>query len=653
MGDKGQVEQTIPLEPKWTTGDYRVVIQGVLLDYNGREQRAVQSISIGKKTKDCNLELSLLNRFVKAGSKFEVRVNPLDENKQPTPATATIVAVRLEPAPAAMYGGYGYGYYGQYGYPNYYNQGLWNSRLRSSILRSAAGRPRLQWQLSLPGNNDTVRRKTVNAVTVTDNVATLQLNEPGPYKLVCFAELPDGRKLQNEIGCIVREPESMPGLILKLDRDELQTGDILRGSIHSRFRDARALLTIRDSSGIRFWKTIDLENGMYQLQQRLPAGLRYGCHVDVQYLDDERLQMAGRFIRVEPLDRMVKVDVKHQELYRPGDDVTLNLSVNRNEPVDLVVSVYDQSLLGIAADRSKDVRNFYLADERVRDSVTQEKLRRMLAGVTVRELIERAEKLLKDDPELAKSPPENQLRQIISYYRSSRILYAHGLHLLFELAGIDAQPDIAMINNYGWSWYLRFNKQQEETAPMTLLDAILRGQSDTNKWKLNLRFAGETLTYFCYHESHRRQLMQSGQLPGGMIFRGGYGQMSARGDARFSVTANSFFSHGVSGNSAISGQSFLSHMPTAGEPTELISADDPGVSVRRDFSDSAFWNATVRTDNNGQAKVKFKLPDSLTNWRVVVTAISSKMHVGQVSKSFRDLQAGHGLADVAARLHRR
>ena len=76
---------------------------------------------------------------------------------------------------------------------------------------------------------------------------------------------------------------------------------------------------------------------------------------------------------------------------------------------------------------------------------------------------------------------------------------------------------------------------------------------------------------------------------------------------------------------------------SAGASAPLIDADaDQGhISVRRDFSDSAFWNATVRTDEDGKASVEFKLPDSLTNWQVVVTAVSQKMHVGQAKASFR------------------
>ena len=74
--------------------------------------------------------------------------------------------------------------------------------------------------------------------------------------------------------------------------------------------------------------------------------------------------------------------------------------------------------------------------------------------------------------------------------------------------------------------------------------------------------------------------------------------------------------------------------------------------VRRDFADSAFWTAKLRTDATGKATTTFKLPDSLTNWRVQVTAVSPKMHVGTGDGEVQEHAADHDLADAAADVHR-
>jgi uncharacterized protein YfaS (alpha-2-macroglobulin family) len=50
---------------------------------------------------------------------------------------------------------------------------------------------------------------------------------------------------------------------------------------------------------------------------------------------------------------------------------------------------------------------------------------------------------------------------------------------------------------------------------------------------------------------------------------------------------------------------------------------DDDEEIRRDFPDTAFWQAKVKTGSDGQAVVEIPLPDSLTTWRLSAKAISS------------------------------
>ncbi len=51
--------------------------------------------------------------------------------------------------------------------------------------------------------------------------------------------------------------------------------------------------------------------------------------------------------------------------------------------------------------------------------------------------------------------------------------------------------------------------------------------------------------------------------------------------------------------------------------------------VREDFPDTAYWNAEIVTDANGQAQATFALPDSLTTWHFDVRGLTQTMLVGQ------------------------
>ncbi len=52
-------------------------------------------------------------------------------------------------------------------------------------------------------------------------------------------------------------------------------------------------------------------------------------------------------------------------------------------------------------------------------------------------------------------------------------------------------------------------------------------------------------------------------------------------------------------------------------------------TVRREFPDTAYWNAAVRTDDNGSAQVELTLPDSLTTWTMDARAVTADTKVGQ------------------------
>ena len=52
-------------------------------------------------------------------------------------------------------------------------------------------------------------------------------------------------------------------------------------------------------------------------------------------------------------------------------------------------------------------------------------------------------------------------------------------------------------------------------------------------------------------------------------------------------------------------------------------------SMRTQFVDTAYWNAFVQTDENGQANVEFEMPGNLTAWRAQARAITATTQVGE------------------------
>lgn len=632
-------EHSIELKKEWLKGDCSLVVNGVITDANGREQRASTTIAIeekagvdGKKP----LELSVAKRRYFTTEPIEVRAEGLK-------ADASLIVMKLAfQTPSAAISGFGQ-------YVNPYAGRL--PAYRPSALRSRV-------QPVDPGaiaTSETIRRTLVTAVPFKGDKVTLTLKEAGAYKLIVTVPREDGSSTQQETTVVVKRLDDVNALLLRLDKDEYTAGDKLTGVVHGRYTDARALLTLRDSTGIRLTKPITFRDGTYKLDEPLPANLRYGCTVDVTYPDDkDHAHVVHAFFRVVPADRMLTVHVKTPESVAPGSTVDLDLQVNRKEAVDLVVSVYDQSLLGIAADKAVNVRDFYLADERAGNLVDHQLLQRRVGGVKVKTLVDKAKAMIQeaDKPEGKKlDPNERAALQTLVNNAAGRYLYTHDLATMLRLAGIDVYASPHRYN----SWYRHLTDDN-----VRLLDVV---KSDRSGWHVTARFVGNTLVLVETHPSYVNQGYTWHPVYG-WSFNGGYGMYGPYGNMAYSSLGVQMESFGrgmgrgdasgtwgrggigggpglmASGNSMHSfmpeAQGFISHVPMPGGGALIDADSDQGhIGVRRDFSDSAFWNATVRTDEDGKAKVSFKLPDSLTNWQVVVTAVSRKMHVGSTKASFR------------------
>lgn len=66
----------------------------------------------------------------------------------------------------------------------------------------------------------------------------------------------------------------------------------------------------------------------------------------------------------------------------------------------------------------------------------------------------------------------------------------------------------------------------------------------------------------------------------------------------------------------------------------LKGGDGSAPKRRGVFKDTAYWKAVVETDKNGEATVKFKLPDNLTTWEVLAIGVTDDTLVGSKKVDF-------------------
>jgi hypothetical protein len=657
----------VNLKREWLDGHHAILVQGALIDGNGREERRTQSIPLDGN--EAALRLDLARTSFVPGEPVRVTLRTSDPKGLPGRASVAVLRMTPLPVPFAPPVYYGFSMSGFQGFGNLGQPGFTGFGGMQGIGTFQGASPPIGMMGTIPyPAYQTVRYSLATAAPCRGDTATLRLDEPGAYKLVAVVVRPDGSKWRQETGFVVESSTRLPALNLSLDRTTFAPGDTLTGKIRSRFLDAQVLLSVRDSTGVRLLVPLRLKNGVADVKQTLPAGLRYGCRVEVQYADEPQsggpLHVASRLIHVEPTDRMLTITSKIKPECEPGEKAVLDLEVNRKEPVDLIVSVYDQALVGIAPDRTVDIRSFYLADERVEHNRAWEVLQRRLGNMTIEELVTRARERLGAAPAVREV---HELQSLVNGW-NVHTLQTLDVVALLHLAGMKAR-----YISSAHSWGLPANSKN--ASKLTVAEFL---EAERNGWRLHFALLNDTFVVGEYHRkdqpnpwtvqpayaSYHFALMgggypigmmglmmgmsgmggMSGHMPFGMSGMGGMQGMMMGGKPSGGLGMmgmGGMMMGGFQGSPSVPAPpqyapNFLVQLP-AGNPPTVLAADraQPGVQVRRDFSDSAYWNAVVRTDASGKARVEFKVPDSLTGWQVVVTAVSKDMHVGRHTTSFR------------------
>ncbi|HEV3436042.1 MAG TPA: alpha-2-macroglobulin family protein, partial [Gemmata sp.] len=703
------------LHPEWLKGNHTITISGVFTDETGRENRSNNSFNLTPNPTR-GMRVTTQKELFTTGEKIPVTLSPFGLAANDKPAT-TLVVVRLEAQPAT---------------PGSESSGdAFLDNMRLSALGQNQDAPKKtktidDWK-SVPVF-DPIKRILHELVPVANDTAQVTLRRPGAYKLLAITKLADGSTLQAETGLVVKTPAKLSGLVLQLDKREIDAGSRLTGTVHTRFAGAKLLLTLRDSTGIKLMRPLTAgANGIVRIDEPLPANLRYGCAVCVQYPESQTIIHAEqRELFVIPTDRMIRVTTTVPAEVGPGADINLGVQIDRQEETDLIVSVFDESLLGVSGDLSKDIRNFYLGDTRGQVRAARDLATTRFGSVTIESLIAKGVKLLADKNALSRELAlEYHLRGLIDRWKNP----GHNLLLtdvvtLVRLAGLEVYLAVPYYFNLGmqisvpqnatladvlrWERKTTNNPEQKGRISATVIGnvalisavdwAILGKTAEfTNvpdPWAiyratvsgythpgLGLGFAqfgqpgGISMTGF---QQGQFGFNQIGSYPngfgsmtgfpygqngyynqfglGGMI---GMGGMMGMGSGMMGMGGMMGMRGGMAG---IPGAQGIPNYPGAFAPGgqmgmsygfnrdfgPQIGVDAPaplpalGLAddvVRRDFADSAFWSASVRTDKTGKATATFKLPDSLTNWRVAVTAVSSRMHVGTGIARFKSTRS--------------
>jgi alpha-2-macroglobulin len=200
---------------------------------------------------------------------------------------------------------------------------------------------------------------------------------------------------------------------------------------------------------------------------------------------------------------------------------------------------------------------------------------------------------------------------------------------------ISGGSNVPEIKEFFWKWR-RHHQPQTMSSLQHWFGQLLRGGEKT---MMNLGIFGETVA-----DEIRPNLgapvSQGGPANGNFRARGGaMRQMAVGGPPAAPGFAGGGFGGAPMGGLAADAamMPMEANMRREAEGGDRDQAEQQGgpmgqfqePTVRKNFADTAYWNASLKTDGDGIALVKLKMPEQLTAWKVRVWGIGHGTKVGQ------------------------
>jgi uncharacterized protein YfaS (alpha-2-macroglobulin family)/tetratricopeptide (TPR) repeat protein len=185
---------------------------------------------------------------------------------------------------------------------------------------------------------------------------------------------------------------------------------------------------------------------------------------------------------------------------------------------------------------------------------------------------------------------------------------------------ISGGSNVPEIKEFFWKWR-RHHYPQTETSLQHWLSQLTRAGE---RAMANLGVFGETVAdelnftnrpqakTALREERLERAAAEPLAAPGAPM-----GGFAAQGLAEADMPANALFARADRRNVDKDGQQ-AEQQPNLKEPT-----------IRKNFADTAYWNASLKTNKDGLAEVKLAMPEQLTGWKMRVWAMGHGTKVGQ------------------------
>jgi len=417
---------------------------------------------------------------------------------------------------------------------------------------------------------------------------------PGYYNYIVSAKDEKGREISSQSSFYYGEPSyyqnNGEGVEIVTDKDAYEKGDSLTAYIFLPKGNTELLLTY-EAREIFYYKKINAKENRIVIKEKLDDRFAPSFNISVVYIQDGKFFNNTKQVGVLAKDKFLNISIlPDKKQYKPGDSASYKLLVKdfKGIPIkntELSFGVIDESIYAIKEDQSPDIKSFFYAPKYSYIPVANSYFyvqsygtsRPVLAfdKFTSQELIEK-----KGNGRLYGKITNKEKKGVPGV----RLILNNDNYYYVTSADTSGNYEFGKIKPGSYTLYYVNNQNM-----ITLIDKVVFEKEKT------------------FNASVDYPIETSPNIAGQNVDQLRNGRPS-----------------GLFSTVAVKSELKLEASTTGGMTTAYKEA-----VVRSNFADAAYWVPDVRTDDDGVAIVKFKMPDNLTTWRTSVKGVTLNTEVGQ------------------------
>lgn len=195
---------------------------------------------------------------------------------------------------------------------------------------------------------------------------------------------------------------------------------------------------------------------------------------------------------------------------------------------------------------------------------------------------------------------------------------------------ISGGSNVPEIKDFFWKWRRHHNPQTESSLMHAFHQLLRRGEIGMS----NLGVFGDmVIEELAKNGAAKGRAMEfEGGGPGGFGGRGGeqrreFAALAGAAPEAPPMEADGLAKHALRADANRDRQNALDEKQATGADPMGPGGKEP--TIRKNFADTAYWNASITTDQEGRASVNFTMPEQLTGWKVRVWGMGLGTKVGQ------------------------